>query len=270
MNEATLQKEQVNLLALTIPYFSVIGAKEAKHYLRTENRGQIPRVLKRCFAIPSAIPPSAVPVEMTGYPIEETDCLEWIGHAEKFTEDHFGTKVNLRELFPLPARFPWKHILPIFDPVGLTNRQMVSKGLKAQGLRVWESMNVQCLVRSTAEVSRLYLIERSQGPTLATMGLPPKYASHWFRGRQTVPLHLRGYGLGTGLLYRVKKTFLDSTGTTGSFFPEDTSRGSRVVAVGNYFPSAVGEVRFGRKKAYSADVRLGFREAIVLNLKTQT
>ncbi len=267
MNEATLQKEQLDLLGMVVPHFGTVGLEEARFYLRTENRGQIPHALRRGFTFPSAIPLPAVPVEIAGYPIEETDCLEWLLHAEKFTEDHFGTKVNLRELFSLPARFPWKHILPIFDPVGLSNRQMVDKTLKAQKLTVYEGTNVEEFTGATAEVSRLYLIERTPRPVPATMGLPPKYAGHWFGGRQTVPLHLRGYGIGTGLLYKVAKQFLDPSGATASWFPENTLSSDGRVAFGYYSPLNRG-VGFGRNDAGGENGGYGFREAIVLSPKT--
>ena len=163
----------------------------------------------------------ALSAEEVAYPIEETDCAVWLGHAEQFAEQSFGMKINLREMFPLPKRLPWERVLPIFDPAGLTNREMADKALKKQGLKVWEGTEVDEFTCATADASRLYLIERTPRPVPATMGLPPKWARHWFGGRQTLPLHLRGYGTGNGLLYKVEKTFLDPGAETATWFPEN-------------------------------------------------
>ena len=267
MNEATLQKEQVSLLALTIPHFNAVGVEEAKHYLRTENRGRIPQALRNGFALPGAITPQAVSVEVSDYPIEETDCFQWLGHMEQFAEQHFGIRVSLRDAFPIPARLPWKEILPIYDPQGFTNRNMVDKALKSQGLKVREGINLDEFTGATADASRLYLIHRSPTPTPATMGLPPKFAGQWFAGRPTLPLHLRGYGVGTGLLYRVEKTFLDPKAKTVSWFVENIYQPGGKVADGCFNPDDR-EVNFYRNDAGCENAFCGFREAIVLSLKT--
>ena len=169
-------------------------------------------------------------------------------------------------MFPIPPRLPWKQVLPIFDPVGLTNRQMVNKALKPQGLKVWEGTDVQGFTGATAESSKLYLIERSPTPTPATMGLPPKYARQWFAGRHTLPLHLRGYGIGTGLLYKVEKQFLDPEAKTASWFPENILLPDGDVACGYCNPHNR-EVYFSRDGAVNEYANFGFREAIVLSLK---
>lgn len=264
MNEATLQKEQVDLLALAVPHFSAIGVDECKHYLRTENRGSIPDVLRTGFVLPSAIPLRAAPVEMVGYPIEETDCLLWLDRMEQFAKDFFGKRIALRGAFPIPARLPWKNILPIFDP-GLTNREMVDKALSGNKLAVWEGTNVDRFSGASAlPAPRLYLIERAPRPTEATMGLPPRFARNWFAGRQTRPLPLRTYGIGTSLWYKVEKKFLDPQ--TATFFTENTLPGG-CVACGRYF-SGSRLVYFGADGAGYERDEYGFREAIVLNLNT--
>ena len=268
-NEATLQKEQLDLLGMVVPHFNSVGVEEAKHFLRTENRSQIPQALKRGFVLPSAISLLAVPVEMTGYPIEETDCLPWLGHMEQFAEQQFGIKISLRDMFPIPTRLPWKEILPIFDPSGFTNRNMIDHTLKSQGLKVWEGTNVDEFSGATADASRLYLIHRSPTPTPATMGLPPKFAKHWFSGRQTLPLHIRGYGIGNGLLYKVEKTFLDPRGETASWFVENVYQPGGRIACGYYDPGLRG-VGFVRGVADGEHGYYGFREAIVLSLKPQS
>ncbi len=240
-------------------------SEEVESHFLAQKQEIIP-ALKRVFVLPGTIPLPAVPVELPGYPIEETDCFTWLGHMEQFARGRFGVEVNLREQFPLPTRLPWKEVLPIFDPVGLTNRAMVDKALKAQELSVYEGTNLEEFTEATAEVSRLYLIHRSPSPTPGTMGLPPKFAKQWFSGRPTAPLHLRGYGIGNGLLYKVEKTFLDPRAKTASWFPGNIYLQGGSVAYGCYYPGDR-EVRFYGGDAGFEDASCGFREAIALCLK---
>lgn len=112
-------------------------------------------------------------------------------------------------------------------------------------------------------VSGLMHIERTPRPTLGTMGLPPKFAVQWFAGRPTAPLNLCGYGIGTGLLYRVEKQFLDPRGTMFSWFPENIFLPTGDIAfVGSFLGAR--RVDFDRGDAGCADASFGFREAIVL------
>lgn len=265
MNEATLSKEQVDLLAMVVPHIAVVGPEECKHYLRGENRSQIPQRLKEVFVLPGAIPPSAVTVETAGYPIEETDCFTWLGHMEQFAEKLFGVKIALRDKFLLPARLPWKQILPIFDP-GLTNREMVDKALKKQGLSVGEGTDVSKFTGADSEGPRLWLVERSAQPT-AARSLPPKFAKQWFEGRQTHPLSLRGYGIGAGLLYKVEKNFLDPEAKTVTWFPENVFLPDGNVAYGYYNP-ANDKVWFNRNDPNYENDNNGFREEISRNQRS--
>ncbi len=241
-----------------------LSADQIAHY-RKHKKELVPAI-QRGFLLPGEIRLPAVPVETAGYPIEETDCFLWLGHMEQFAEMWFGTKVTLRDMFPLPARLPWKQILPIFDPAGLTNREMVDKALKAQNLSVYEYTAVEKFTDETVEASRLYLAERTPPPTAGTMGLPPKFAKQWFAGRQTVPLHLRGYGIGTGLLYQVEQKFLDPEAKTVTWFPENIYLPGGNVACSCYDPGRR-EVGFNRCGAGCEDAGCGFREAIALSLK---
>jgi len=207
---------------------------------------------------------SAVPVEMAGYPIEETDCFLWLDHMEQFAERCFGMKVALRKMFLFPSQLPWKQVLPIFKP-GLTNREMVDKVFVSRKLITpYELVDVMKYSSSGASASRLYLTERSMKPTLATMGLPPKFAKHWFAGRQTAPLNLCGYGIGTSLCYEIEKQFLDPE--TWTWFPENTLSGGDV-AYGGCLPglALVGFLCFD--SSYEDD-DFGFREVICLKPKT--
>ena len=265
--EPSIRKSTHDFAMLVAGQASSAGLSEEVECHSLAQKHEVTPAFKRGFLLPGTLPPPAVSVEVAGYPIEETDCIVWLSHAEQFVEQYFGMKVNLREMFPLPTRLPWKQILPIFDPVELNNRQMVDKALKAQGLNVWEGTKVEEFTGATAGASKLYLIERTAKPVPATMGLPPKYARHWFSGRQTLPLHLRGYGIGTGLLYKVEKQFLDPQAATASWFPENTFPAGGGVAYGFYDPD-YRKVHFLRSAAGDGDADYGFREAIVLSLHT--
>lgn len=232
-----------------------------RHFLAQKQ--EVPFALQRGFVLPSAIIPSAVLVEMGGYPTKETDCFSWLAHMEQFSERYFGTKVSLREMFPVPTRLPWKQILPIFNP-GLTNREMVDKVFVSRKLITpYESVDVMKYSGSGASAPCLYLIERSAKPTFATMGLPPKFAKHWFAGRQTVPLNLCGYGIGTSLCHEIEKQFLDRK--TWTWFPENILSGDDI-ADGGYDPFD-GKVRFDYYDSDYEYDNFGFREAICLKPK---
>ncbi|TSC67416.1 MAG: hypothetical protein CEO19_225 [Parcubacteria group bacterium Gr01-1014_73] len=237
--------------------------EEVERYFLAQKQ-EVSPALQRGFVLPGAIIPSAVPVEMIGYPIEETDCFLWFDHMEQFAERRFGMKISLREMFPLPSRLPWKQVLPIFNP-GLTNREMVNKAFVSRKLVTpYESVDVMEYSGSGASVPCLYLTERSAKPTPATMGLPPKFAKHWFAGRQTAPLNLCGYGIGTSLLNEVEKQFLDPE--TWTWFPENTLSDGHV-AYGNYNPG-YGKVKFNYNDSDCGLGGFGFREAIYLKPKT--
>ena len=242
MNEATLQKEQPG------------------------NRGQIPQELRREFTLPCAIPLPSVQDELVGYPIQETDCFQWFTHAETFATEQFGVTVNLREAFPIPARLPWERILPIFIPAGLTHREMVNKALKSQGLSVSEGANVEEFTGASGDADpHLYLTERTPEPK-AGRRLPPKFADIYFEGRQTRPLNFCGYGIGTGLLYKMEKTFLDPCGRTVSWLPEHIHPSSRHVACACSLPSSQ-KVWFYCCDAGSECGNFAFREALLLSPK---
>lgn len=257
--EPLIRKSTHDFALLVAGQIHAAGLSEEveKHYLAQKQK--VCPALKGTFVLPGAIPLPVAPVETQGYPIEETDCLAWLGHLEWFAKEHFATEIVLRDKFPIPVRLPWKQVLPIFDP-GFTNREMVDK-LKAQELSVYESVDVMRYAGSGAfNAPRLYLVERSLTPTAATMGLPPKFARHWFAGRQTVPLNLRGYGIGTSLWHKVESQFLDPQ--TWTWFPENTLPDGRI-ACGRCDP-ARGEVKFCYDDASDEHGNCGFREAILL------
>ncbi len=264
MNEATLEKEQLDLLALSIPHFGAIGVEECKHYLRTENRGGISDAFRRGFVLPSAIIPSVAPFEAVGYPIGETDCLQWLGHMEKFAEKYFGVKVSIRDMFPIPEKLPWNKILPVFNP-GLTHREMMNKAFNSR-TQPYEYTDVMQYNGSCAMGTVLYLTERSLRPNEATMGMPPKFAKQLFTfaGHGTVPVNLCAYGIGTCLHHEVEKQYLDPE--TWTWFPENKLSGG-YVAYGRYDPSN-GEVGFDCSDSGCERGRFGFREAICLKPKT--
>lgn len=269
MSETTLVRDAWLLGQEVLPNFEKAGLPpEVIAHYRAHKDQYIP-ALQRGFVLPNAIVPSAVPVEMAGYPIEETDYFKWVATMDAFARRYFGflNTQLLSDMFATPPRLPWKKVLPIFDP-GLTNREMVDKVLKARKLDVYEGTDVMKYTGAGAfPTPRLYIIERTPAPTLATMGLPPKYAKQWFGGRQTQPLGLRAYGIGTSVLHSVEKQFLDPEAKTATFFPENILPGG-YVACGCCYPS-YSRVLFCAGGSGDEYGDYGFREAIEVPLKTQ-
>ena len=87
-------------------------------------------------SLPAVVAPSAL------FKAKDTDLATWLAKTEEFAEKHFGVKINLRKRFAIPEVFPWKSVIPVFDPGGLTNRDAVQKALKDSGLTVWEEVDV--------------------------------------------------------------------------------------------------------------------------------
>lgn len=263
MNEATLTNDQISLLALSIPHFRAIGPEACTHYLRTENRSQIPEAFRRGFVVSNSSRSLAAPVECPSYPIEETDCLLWLDNAKRFTLDYFvGSQDDLHQ-FELPPRLPWKQVLVIYNP-GISNMKIYN------GVRCHSGIDFQmsdtsadyCWRTSLPSLPKLYIIERNPSPTPAAMGLPAKYALHWFGGRKTVPLPIGAYILGTSILNYVTGKFLDTETTT--VFPNNLlpSSGPVVQALYDNEGSAI-SIKLG--DATDDNPRFGFREAIVLD-----
>ena len=234
-------------------------SEEVERYFLAQKQ-EVPLVLQQCFVLPGTFTLSVMPVEMAGYPFKETDCMEWLDHMEQFAERCFGMKVSLRKIFRFPARLPWKKILPIYNP-GLTNREMVDKAFVSRKLVApYEAVDVMKYFGSVANVPGLYLTERSAKPTPATMGLPPKFVKHWFAGRQTVPLNLCNYGIGTSLCHKVENQFLDPV--TWTWFPENTLTDGNVAGGGCH--PGYDKVEFYYLASDVGNGCFGFREAIFL------
>lgn len=147
--------------------------EEVEDYFLREKKEGVPAI-RRALTLPGSIPPPACTAEPVGYKIDDTDLSEWLEKMQNFSAKFLSHSVNLRESFPIPERLPWQKVLPIFDP-GLTNRQMVDKALRSQGLDVYESTDVDKFTGAGAEEPKLYLTERTVEPMNAC-GLPPKYA----------------------------------------------------------------------------------------------
>lgn len=256
-----IRKSTNDLSLLVASQVAVAGlTEEVENHFLVQKQEIVP-ALQRVLVLPGTIPLPVVPVELGGYPTEKTDCFEWLRHMEQFAEECFGVTVSLREMFPIPAMVPWEKVLVIFDP-GLSFREIVDKALKAQGLSVGEGMDVMKFTGAESAGPRLWIVERTPEPR-AARGLPPKFAELWFQGRQTRPLNLGGYGIGTGLLYKVEKKFLDPEAKTVSWFPENIFLPGGGVAYGRSHPD-YRKVWFARGDPSCEGAYYGFREAILL------
>ena len=201
----------------------------------------------------------------TMFKTSDTDLDWWLKRAETFARKRLGVKVSLREMFDVPTELPWKSVIPVFDPGGLTNRDMVDKALKAQNLTVYEETDVMGYTGSEANTKpTLILIKNSIRPdedTLTQTGM----SADDLRQTGKPYLRLRGYGLAMGLYYFVKKGYLDPK-ETWTRFPEDRLPGG-VVALGRWFPLRR-RVGFGWGRPGLRRSRGGGRVAMSVSLKS--
>lgn len=214
------------------------------------NKHLIPEAILRGFVLPSLEAPiaSAVVAPSALFKAKDTDLATWLAKTEEFAEKHFGVKINLRKRFAIPEVFPWKSVIPVFDPGGLTNRDAVQKALKDSGLTVWEEVDV--MKYSGSEVNKeptLHFIQNSVRPDEDTMEMSPDQlvatGKNW--------LGMRGYALAFGVHHLATGQYLDPE--TFTWFPNNRLSGGKV-ACGGWLPGRR-EVRFcwsssGHRRGY--------------------
>ncbi len=139
----------------------------------------------------------------------------WIIKTEEFTKKHLGVEVDLRRQFAIPEKLPWQSAISVFYPGALTNREVVDKALKGQGLDVWEEVDVMKYAGSEAGEATLHFINNSLSPDEDTMN---KTAFDLLHTKKSF-LRQRGYCLAFGVYYFATGEHLDPK--TFNWFPED-------------------------------------------------
>ena len=143
----------------------------------------------------------------------------WLDKTEEFAAEYLDIRsFRLREKFDIPSFFPWKQVLPVFDPSGLATREAISAALRYQGLDVWGGVADRgydgC---GGSNVPTLHFIELSTRPNEDMMD---KTAEE-LRASQEQFLTMRGYVLAYGLYwFAVGRSLAEDA--SGSHFDEDT------------------------------------------------
>ena len=225
-NDTPLVKRAYNLGLKAVPNFEVLDEEALKYY--EGHLDQLPSAVERGFIIPrQAI--ATLEVAPVCYKVAGTNLFEAIAQTEKFAKEILGVEVNLRQRFVLPVTIPWQKVIPIFDP-GLTNREMVDKGLKGQGIDTYEEVDVMGYYGAQSKGRpTLCLINDSDRPDQDTMGLSPDQLLATGKSY----LGLRGYGLVQALRKFSERDFIDLE--TLTWFPEDRLPGG-YVARGFWYP----------------------------------
>jgi hypothetical protein len=231
--EPTIRKSTHDLALLIA---SNVGAaqlpEEVEAYFLGHKQDVIPAI-RRGFILSgqetTVAEPTVQPVaaRSTLFNASETDLDWWIGQVQGFAKKHLGVIIDLRERFAIPTILPWKSVIPVFDPGGLTNRGMIKRALKNLRLAVHEETDVMNYAGAEAfKEPTLHLIENSIRPNERTMGMSPDQLV----GTGEPYLRLRGYGLAFAARFLAKNDYLDPE--TFTWFPQDRLSDDRVAHSG--------------------------------------
>lgn len=162
----------------------------------------------------------------TSTPTAGRDLEWWLAQAEKFAKRHLGLDIILRNHFDIPAEFPWREVIPVFDSGDITNRHVI-KILQRCGHAVLQERDVMMFDGSEVGTEpTLCFINNSSDPDEDTMRRSPnqllKTGKEW--------LGLRGYGLAFALYHFATGTHLDPE--TLTWFPKDRLPGNGVACCG--------------------------------------
>ncbi len=259
--DTPLVKRAYNLGLKVVPNFLSLNEDQIAYY--EQHLDELPIAVKRGFTLPvqsQEVQAPVIVVSTSMYKTADTDLARWLPKTHEFTKKYFGVEVDFSK-FDIPEELPWKNVLPVFDPGGLTNRQALKKLKKALGPNEpYEEVDVMQYSGSEASLGPvLHLIERSIRPNDNTMNMSPNELvatrKNWLR--------LRGYALGTSFHHFIAEEFLDPQ--TWTWFPCDRLP-SDEVSLGSWDPDSR-QVRFSWDGAGDRDPGMGARLAVSVNLK---
>jgi len=238
MSDTPLTKRAYNLGLKAVPNFEALDEARIKYF--ESHLDQIPGAIERGFVLlGQSVKVEEAPVSVV-YKTADTDLGDWLVKAQDLAREFFGVDVNLFQHFAIPEVIPWPSAIPVFDPGGLTNRNMVKRAFKDLGLSVYEEVDVMSYDGAEANKSpTLQLIANSIKPDAWTLTNPGTSPNQLLAtGRRF--LRLRSYGLAFALRKFVKNDYLDPE--TWTWFPEDRLPDG-LVANGRWHPDT-GEVGF--------------------------
>ncbi len=196
------------------------------------------------------------------FPEKKTNLLHAIRSAEIFTQKGFELVANLRNMFEMPKRLPWKNVIVAFVPKGTDYRGCVTAMEKAgDGMeRTFEENNVMGYSNSgPSDKDRLFIVRSSERPDDDTMNLAP---DQLVATKKTF-LGLGAYAIVMGTYHEATNTYLDRK--TQTWFPNDRLAG--FVARGGR--NGVGrKVNFYLFRSYDSDHTIGARMAVEVPLKS--
>ena len=262
--------EMIALFAKKLPLTMLKGpAKDlgtAQYWI--DNPDRFESVIAEALMPKLATAASPVPLSpLVSLPVlfktEDTNLEEAIALSEKFSAKVLGNSVDLRKLFNLPAKLPWKNVLLVFDP-GYDNRKAVEVAIKGQSLNEWEETDVMKYSESAKSAEpTLHIIENSITPTADTLGDQAK-SPNQLNADGRLYIELRGYALAFGQRYFGFKDSLDEF--TWTWCPKNRLRGGGV-ALGGWRPY-YRQVWFDWHGSDGVDPSGGARLAIPVQLKT--
>lgn len=219
-NDAGLIARAYNLGLKIVPNFAhVLTLEQLEHY--EQNLSELKNALTRVLVVPQQLTQStSIIAEQKVMPVSfktaDTDLDVWLAIAEKFAKTYLGVEVKLWETFVIPETLPWQSAIPIFDPGGMTNSDVIQKVLRGSGLATWEEVPVDQYSGSGANGGpTLRFIQSSVRPDADTMGKSPD----WLVATQKNWLDPRGYALAFALHHQVTGEWLDPQ--TFTWFPNN-------------------------------------------------
>ncbi len=163
----------------------------------------------------------SVALSLNRFKVSETNLINAVSDAERFTESILGIKVDLNKMFTLPEELPWENVFVVFDPGTMTdNFDVINKVLRSQNL----NPALKC------DLTQFYGFEAQGLPSLSIIK-NEIFSDSNTKNRNIDELLLRskswltfrGYVLAFGAAYFSERKHLD-WGESTTCFPNDCSK----------------------------------------------
>jgi len=150
--------------------------------------------------------------------------LSEIGIEQKFYEDFFGIRYDIRKKFNLDYldSFPFMNPILILNPIGVTSEE-VTKKLEVLGIKVECDRWIESALFKLSRTSTLKVVDWSDRPSKKTLGQNPKQIKSMIAGLSAEGrsfISLQEYLIVTGLVFATTGKFLEERFST--YFPELT------------------------------------------------
>ena len=231
-------------VAANVP--QVLTLEQLEHYER--NLPELQDAIRRGLTIPGkpesrievAEPPKAPAPEPLILSATGGTFAEWLGAREKIHTFLTGETVILRDMFVVNDQILARtDIMPVFRPVGVTNRMALDWKVKlGMNPSYEEDANLGGVMRyrncEGPEVPQLGFINRSVRPDKNTLGDDAKSPDGLLTVHNAKWLNLYGWSDADNLHFLITGQHLDSEETL-TWFPDDRLPGGEGVARGGWF-----------------------------------